>query len=83
METFDFDEYVRKQLENPEYKKAYDKFHERIEYINTNVKGVNRQYLIAQISLYKIDAKYLNTLSTKKLYNIAKQYNIVWDKERK
>lgn len=76
MKTFDFDEYLRKQLEDPEYKKAYDKFCERIEYINTNVKRLNRQYLISQISLYNIDVKYLNSLPTKKLYKIAKQYKL-------
>lgn len=76
MKIFDFDDYLNEKLKDPEFQKAYEENHKRVEYIWKNVKGVNRQYLVSQLSLYKIDVKYLNTLSTKKLYKIAKQYNI-------
>lgn len=76
MKTFDFDDYLKEKLKDPEFKKLFDIYHERLEYINKNVQGVNRCFLIGQLSLYNIDVKYLNSLPTKKLYKIAKQHKL-------
>lgn len=76
MDVFDFDTYLNEKLKDPEFKARYNVSKERIDYINKNVQGANRCFLIGQLSLYNIDVKYLNSLPIKKLYKIAKQHKL-------
>jgi len=72
----DFNEYLQRKLEDPEFKRQFEKESKRLIYIFNNVKGARRQVLIDEITEANenIDIKYLNKLSIKKLFNLAKYY---------
>jgi hypothetical protein len=72
----DFDEYLQRKLEDPEFKRQFEKASKRLIYIFNNVKSARKQVLIDELTEANesIDIKYLNKLPIKKLFNLAKYY---------